>query len=172
MRLRFLIAVALALISSAVFGQTAASATSTVTAKLLTPITLYTTTNMNFGELSMQGAAGGTVALPASTGAPVYTGVNAGGTTSTPTAAVFALGGVGSATCTVGIAPSTVTLTSGRNTMTVGTFTQGVNTGTVGTIPAGGNPTFFVGGTLTVGASQAADTYINNTGFTVTVTYQ
>ncbi|HNW54406.1 MAG TPA: DUF4402 domain-containing protein, partial [Bacteroidales bacterium] len=61
-----------------------------------------------------------------------------------------------------------ITLTSGSNTMTVGTFTS--NPTPTGTLTAG-TQDVFVGATLNVAAGQAAGVYTNATGLVVTVNY-
>ncbi len=64
--------------------------------------------------------------------------------------------------------PSSATLTSGGNTMTVDTFTH--DEGALPKLPSGtGSETFNVGATLNVGAVQAGGTYSGT--FAVTVSY-
>ncbi len=62
--------------------------------------------------------------------------------------------------------PSSATLTSGGNTMTVDTYTD--DAGATPTLP-GGSDTFNVGATLNVGADQAKGSYSGT--FLVTVNY-
>ena len=62
--------------------------------------------------------------------------------------------------------PSSATLTSGANTMTVDTFTH--DSGATPSLVAGSD-TFNVGATLNVGAAQAAGSYSGT--FAVTVNY-
>jgi Mat/Ecp fimbriae major subunit len=70
--------------------------------------------------------------------------------------------------------PATVTLTSGANTMTVGTLTKrygadgtaGVITG-AGAFTAGGIATVLMAGTLNVGIAQASGTYTGTMAVTV-----
>jgi len=74
---------------------------------------------------------------------------------------------LGSSTYSITL-PTTYTITSGANNMTVTTFTSTPSgTGTL----SGGTQTVNVGATLSVAASQAAGTYTNGTGFPVTVNY-
>ncbi len=63
--------------------------------------------------------------------------------------------------------PSSATLTSGANTMTMDTFTH--DAGGTPQLSGSGSDTFNVGATLNVGATQAAGTYSGT--FAVTVNY-
>ncbi len=82
-----------------------------------------------------------------------------------PAAASFDATGASDATYSITL-PSSATLTSGANTMTIDSFTD--DAGASPTLP-GGSDTFNVGATLNVGATQAAGTYSGT--FSVTVNY-
>jgi hypothetical protein len=164
-----MIATALVLIvfSSSSFAQS--SATAIATATIVTPISITKTVDMNFGNVAVQTATGGTVELsPASVRTP------SGGVTlpttalGTVTAASFTVDGQGAYTFAITLPSSALTLTSGSNTMTADTFTSTPDA--VGTLVAG-TKTVTVGATLNVGAAQAAGVYVSETPFTVTVNY-
>lgn len=147
------------------FSQVSANAS--VTVNLITPIAITKTVDMNFGNVAVSGT-GGTVVL-----APAGTRTSTGGVTlpvvaGTVTAASFTVTGLATYTFSISLPSSPITITSGGNNMTVGTFTS--DPATTGTL-SGGTATLNVGATLTVGASQAAGTYTSGTPFTVTVNY-
>lgn len=150
------------------FAQIAANASVSVT--LVTPISISKTTDMNFGNVAVSASLAGTVVLP--TSGPRTTG-GAGGVTlpantGTVSAAAFTVSGQGNYTYTITL-PSSVTITDGTHNMTVNAFTS--NPATTGTLSAGGSQTLLVGATLNVTAGQAAGTYTNATGVSVTVNY-
>ncbi len=158
--------------SAVSFGQVSASASSTAT--IITPIAITKSADLNFGTIAVSPTLGGTVALAASSGIPTRTKGGAGGVTlpavaGTVTAAAFDVTGLASSTYSIGL-PGTITLTGDiSGVMTLGNFISSPSP--TGTLSAGGAQTFYVGGTLNVGAAQAAGTYTNATGLTVTVNY-
>jgi hypothetical protein len=143
----------------------AAVGTGTATATLITPITIAATQALSFGRLDATG--GGTIVI-STAGVRTKTGALTLVTTgSTNTQALFNITGTANSTYAITLPAAAVTLTSGANTMSVGTFTSNP-TGT-GTLSATGTQTINVGATLTVGAAQAAGTYSGT--FSVTVNY-
>lgn len=143
-----------------------ASATATASATIVTPLALTKTTDMSFGNLSVN-ATPGTITLPAAA-APVRT--RTGGVTLMPggtvTAAYFALTGLSGATFSVTLpADGAVTLTGPGAPIVANTFTSSA-TGTL----TGGTENFYVGTTLAIAASQTAGVY-TSAAFTVTVNY-
>ena len=85
------------------------------------------------------------------------------------TAAAFTIEGEGAATYSVTL-PSSVSLAGNGTAMTVATFTSTPGDGALsGNAGAVGTQTLLVGGTLAVGASQAAGSYSGD--FDVTVAY-
>ncbi len=82
-----------------------------------------------------------------------------------PSAATFNVTGASGANYSITL-PSSATLTSGGNTMTVDTYTD--DAGATPTL-VGGSDTFNVGATLHVGATQVSGTYSGT--FAVTVNY-
>ena len=144
------------------------SATATASATIVGPIGIANTANMNFGNVAVSAVAGTVVMTPAAvrstTGGctlPVVTGTVAAG--------AFNVTGAAAYTYAITLPAAATTITFGANTMTVDTWTS-TPSGT-GTLSAGGSQALTVGGTLHVGASQAAGTYISGTPFTVTVNY-
>jgi hypothetical protein len=148
--------------SAASFAQS--SATANATATLVTPIAISKTVDMDFGTLAASGTIGtvvlGTndVATP-SGGASLVSG--------TPTAAQFSVTGEGTSTFDISL-PSSITLTTGTDNLTVDNFVS--NPATTGTLTAGA-ATVKVGATLNVPANAPAGTYTNTTDLTVTVNY-
>lgn len=144
------------------------SATASTSATVITPIAISKTVDMNFGSIAVSPTIAGTVVL-----APAGTRTKSGGVTlpavtGTVTAAAFNVTGLGTSTYSITL-PSTITLNGPASaTMTVNAFAS-TPSGT-GTLTAGAQ-TVQVGGTLNVGAAQAAGTYTNTTDLTVTVNY-
>ncbi|HLO68807.1 MAG TPA: DUF4402 domain-containing protein [Holophaga sp.] len=159
-----LILATLLLAAPAAFAQSP-TATAQASVILYKAITLSKTTDMNFGVVAA-GTTSGTVTLSAA-GART----NAGGATplsgGTVAAAAFAADGQANQTYAITLPASSVTLTSGSDTMTLTGFTSSI--GATGTLSSGGTQSFSVGSTLNVGANQAAGTYTGN--FSVMVAY-
>lgn len=171
-----------ALASAVVLGGTglvgntfAAEATSTATSTVIAPIAITAPVVLSFGKFAP--GAGGSVTI-SNSGARTGSGVILSSTSSTQTAARFDVSGEGSST--YGITHSGVSVLSGP---TVATVVQtmalaktsdltGANV-TSGNVSSGtltfGLQSIYVGGTLTVGASQAAGTYTG--AVTVAVEY-
>jgi Mat/Ecp fimbriae major subunit len=142
----------------------ATSATGQASAVILQAITVTQNTAMNFGDIFQTGGAG-TVTLT-SAGAISGTGFSFYGTT-----AAGQFTAVGSAGAPAVISFSTGdTLTSGGNTIPMGTYTTSVTSPT--TFPGttgSGSLVFTVGATLTIAANQASGNYAGT--YTVTVNY-
>ncbi len=138
-----------------------AQATVDVTATLAAPISISSSGDMDFGTIVPTGTAGTVTVTPAGARSSVDVTLLGG----SPAAAAFDVTGEGNANYSTTL-PSSTTLTSGGNTMTVDTFTDDA-----GANPrlTGGSDTFNVGATLNVGATQAEGTYSGN--FPVTVNY-
>ncbi len=137
-------------------------ATIDVLATLLAPISISTGGDMDFGTMVTTGTAGTVTVTPAGARSSVNVDL-LGGFSS---AASFDVTGDGGANYSITL-PSSATLSSGGNTMTVDTFTD--DAGASPRLPAGGSETFNVGATLNVGATQASGTYSG--AFSVTVNY-
>ncbi len=137
------------------------SDTANVTATILAPISISVGAGMDFGTMGPTGTAGTVTMTPAGARSSVNVDL-VGGTSS---AASFDVTGEGNAGYSITL-PSSTTLTSGANTMTVDTFTD--DTGPNQKL-SGGSDTFNVGATLNVGATQAEGSYSGT--FAVTVNY-
>lgn len=154
----------LAVFAACALGATgsalAANATSTSSATVVTPIQITSVANLAFGKFAAPAA--GSVTISTSGARTIGGGVVAvsGGTLA---AARFDVTGDSGATYSIALS-GTTTLTSGSDTMafaTVSDLTAGnATTGNVtsGTL-TGGAQSIYVGGVLTVGASQPAGTY-------------
>ncbi len=143
----------------------AADATATATATVATALGIAKTVDMSFGTIA-GGATTGTVVL-ATDGTRTTTGGTSVLSGSPGAAASFNVTGEGANTYSITL-PASVTLNSGGNSMTAGTFVS--LPATTGTLTAGAQ-TLLVGATLTLGSSQATGTYLSTTPFTVTVNY-
>lgn len=153
-------------LSAAAMAQV--SATATASATIVGPIGITNTANMNFGNVAVSTVAGTVVMTPAAVRSTTG-GCTLPAVTGTVAAAAFNVTGAASYTYAITLPAVATTITSGGNTMTVGTWTS-TPSGT-GTLSAGGSQALTVGATLNVGASQAAGTYVSGTPFTVTVNY-
>ena len=160
-------------------GNTMTVTNATANATMITPINLVQTAGVNLNFGSVVGSVAGTVILlPAGTGAPTYsTGLlGYAGSGATPTAASFTVSGNKSASYNLTLPSTPLTLVgpSGSTAMTVtamttnlGSLTSGSLTSNLGTT---GSILFYIGGTLNVGASQAAGAYLS-APFEVKVNY-
>lgn len=169
MRKRNLVLLCLAAIGTLAAASASAQANSATTsanatARIVTPIAISKTADMNFGDVVAGGSAG-TVVLT-SAGARSATGGATLGNGSAVAAAAFNVTGQASATYAITL-PASATVTSGANNMTVNTFTS--NPSGTGALSGGGSQALSVGATLNVGASQATGTYTGS--FSVTVAY-
>jgi Mat/Ecp fimbriae major subunit len=159
-------AIAGATVAAIGLGSTAAyaapvSASATARAQILRQITLTNTSDLDFGTI-VSGAAGSTVVVTGAGARTCGAGLTCTGTT---TGANFNIVGTNNAVVTV-TGSNSVSLTSGANTMSASL----VRSGTAVTLSATGTGSVQVGGTLTVGATQADGAYTGT--FSVTVDYQ
>ena len=139
----------------------AADATGTATSTVVAPITIAAGDDLAFGSLAPTASAG-TVVL-STAGARTNTNVDLL-TGSTVTAATFTVGGGASAAYSITL-PTTATLTSGGNNMTVNNFVH--SAGGSPTVDGSGSGPIQVGATLNVGANQAAGAYTGTYQVTV-----
>ena len=152
----------------------AAAATSTATSTVIVPIAITAPAALSFGRFAH--GTGGSVTI-SNSGVRTSSGVVLSSTSSVQTAARFDVTGDGSATYGITHSGAAVLSDSAStpNTMalvTTSDLTGGnVTTGNVatGTLTAGGTQSIFVGGTLTVSATQVAGTYTG--AVTLTVEY-
>ncbi|UFS71141.1 DUF4402 domain-containing protein [Geomonas sp. RF6] len=130
----------------------AASATAAANGKVIVPIQILKTGDLNFGSFL---AGAGTVVVD-NAGARTKTGAVALASSGTaPSAAAFDISGEPSATYSISV-PATLDLMNGANKM-VATLTN--NIGTTGTLSAGGTQTLNIGGSLAVADGQASGAY-------------
>ncbi len=176
---RLLVAAGLVAGATGAFAQSSATATGTATANVIRPITLAASRDLAFGNVVPGAALGTLVIAGTSAGAQSVTGgvTQPGSQKGTVSSAQFDVAGEGAYTYTITIPTAAVTIGDGGSTpdtMTVDTWTSsiavtagaGLLNGTAGTA---GSQTFFVGGTLNVGANQAPGAYTGT--FSVTVAY-
>lgn len=142
-----------------------AQATATATATIVAPITIARTADMSFGNIIADADGGTVVLVPA--GTRTLNGLTSPSIQGTIANASFTVTGLDGATYSISL-PATHTINSGGNSMIVDTFSSDPSgTGLL----TGGTQILNVGATLNVGLNQAAGTYTNAAGFTVTVNY-
>ncbi len=137
------------------------SDTANVDITVLAPISISSSGDMDFGTMVTTGTAGTVTVTPAGARSSVNVDLLGG----VPSAASFDVTGASGANYSITL-PSSATLSSGGNTMTIDTFNH--DAGATPTL-VGGSDTFNVGATLHVGATQASGTYSGT--FSVTVNY-
>lgn len=150
----------------------AASATTTSTATVIQPIAIAKSADLVFGDFAR--GAGGTVTV-ATDGTRTASGPILSTAGATPTAAKFDVTGNADSTYSISISPAAALTDSvSTETMSLSVFNDltagGATSGTVtsGTLTSGAQ-SIYLGGELTVGATQAAGTYTGDV--TVTVEY-
>lgn len=163
-----LILAALVMLVSASAASAQATASATATATIVTPISITKTVDMNFGNVAVQAATGGTVVLTPAGIRSTTGGVTLPAVTGTVAAASFTVNGEGTYTYAITLPSSALTISSGANTMSVNAFTS--TPSATGTLTAG-TQTLNVGATLNVAAAQASGVYVSGTPFNVTVNY-
>ena len=157
----------IAIAGFAVTSNAQVSATATASATIITPIAISKTANLNFGNLSVSPTIAGTIVLTPGGVRNAAGGVTLPAVTGTVSAASFTVTGLGTSTFAITL-PGTIVLTDGTHNMNLGSFTS--TPSSTGTLAAG-SAIVTVGGTLSVAAGQAANTYTNTTDLTVTVNY-
>jgi hypothetical protein len=162
----FALTIAMFSLTISTFAQV--SATATTSANIITPIAITKTVDMNFGNIAVSPTVAGTVVLVPAGTRTATGGVTLPAVAGTVTAASFAVTGLGTSTYAITL-PGSITLNgTPSGTMTLGTF---VSTPSGTGVLSAGAQTLLVGGTLIVGAGQAAGVYTNTTNMTVTVNY-
>ncbi len=131
-------------------------------AKVITPIMLMAWEEMEFGTIAPDALASGQVTVGPIAGRTCASNLTC---LSAYRAAKFSVTGQADALYAISI-PSSITLSSGANTMLVDTL---IPTHTVGTL-TNGYDEFMIGATLHVGANQSTGAYVG--GYVVTVEYQ
>lgn len=157
--LRAALAVALA---AAAVSSYAVEGVAGATATVIAPIAINNAVDLNFGKFAP--GTGGSITV-STDGTPSSTGI-VRSTTVAPTAARFDVTGDANATYAITYTGTSTTLSDGgTNSMALAIFSDldagGVTSGSAssGTLSGTGAQSIYVGGTLTVGATQAAGTY-------------
>ena len=169
------IAIAIAMFGFATSSFAQASTTASASAKIITPITIASTANLEFGNIALISGAAGTVEISAdAAGTRTENGVQLNGVTGTVNAAKFEITGETGIFYTITM-PSTLELvTNGGDTdtekMAIALTGSRDLTGVAISATALEND-FYIGGTLTVKASQAAGDYHTASNFEVSVNY-
>jgi hypothetical protein len=145
-------------------GQ-AVTAIASASATIVTPIAITNTQAMLFGNIAV-GTSAGSVTLDYADARTKTGGVTLPAATGTVKTALFTVTGDGTNTFSIGF-PASINLSDGTHTMALApSCEQGASS-----VLAGGTAVLKFGGTLTVGASQAAGAYVNSTDLVVTVNY-
>jgi hypothetical protein len=163
--------IALAIVMLAFTASTFAQVTATATASavVITPLAITKNVDMHFGRLAVNAVAGD-IELSAEAAA---TRTESGGVTliagaPVHTAARFTVTGLDGLTFDVTLPAGSTSLDdNASHTMTVDSWTTDVTN----PVTISGSTVFYVGGTLNVGANQAAGTYTSDIPFTITVNY-
>jgi len=158
----------LALISGTTFAQNSADAKAEVNAQIVSPITLASTQNLNFGSI-VKTTAGGTVILHPKTGKRSYSDSKMEVNSSSFAIAMFDVSIEDNYTYSVTITNTSLTSTvSGAVDMPLA-FTHSFDP-TSNVSSGNTKDSFGVGGELTVNANQLAGAYTGEAA--VTVTYE
>jgi len=165
-----LIALAIIFVTLGVTARAQVSATATATATIVTPIAITKTVDMNFGNVAVHPSNPGTVVLATDDSRTATGGVTLPATAGTVSAASFTVEGEAGYTYSITLPASALTITRSGGTETMAVDTWVSNPSLTGTL-TGGSQQLDVGATLNVGGGQQAGTYVNASGFTVTVNY-
>jgi hypothetical protein len=144
----------------------AQTASATVSATIIQPITISKTVDMNFGNAIVDATTGTIVLTPAGTRSTTGGVSFLTATPGTVTAASFEVTGGVNATYAITLPAAAITNKGGDN-MTVDNWT----TDATGLLNGIGKEIFNVGATLHVSANQVSGTYLSTIPFTVTVNY-
>lgn len=142
-------------------GANAATQTATAEVRIITAVTLTQNVGLDLGVVAAS-AAGGTVTLPNTSNTRTCAGVTCVGTASR---GQFTVGGTTTGFVVLVNTPLTTTLTGAGTAMNLA-----LSPSLVSFTSTGAAQTFFVGGTLAVGANQAAGTYTGT--YNVSADYQ
>ncbi len=147
-----------------------ATATASVSANVIAPVSLAKTVDMNFGNAAVAVGAGGTVVLnPASSRSTTGAGVTLPATAGTVSAASFTVSGAPNYTYAITLPSSAVISGPASSSMTVASFTSSPSA--TGLLSVSGTQILTVGASLSVSAGQHSGTYTNATAVPVTVNY-
>ena len=156
--------VALATVGIASGASAQTTATANADAEILAALSINVNPALNsldFGTVAIGNIGAPAALVVPAAASPTITGcggqVICGGTATAPQ---FTIDGQPAEVVDITI-PATVTLTSGANSMTVGSFTTSLG-GTQATLDGAGDASFYLGGTLTIAPTQAAGVYTGN----------
>ncbi len=158
--------------TAAAVAQSTATTFAATNARVITPITITKTVDvdMNFGNL-VATAAGGDIVLSTDGSRTGPVAILAGTQNGTIAAASFKVDGEADFTFDIAL-PADPFLVSNDDTepatMSVGTFVSSLDATSTLTL---GTATLLVGATITMGANQASGTYDNENELVVTVNY-
>jgi hypothetical protein len=159
---------ALLVVSLGAHAQTSASANASASAKIIQPITVTKNLDLAFGTL----VTGAGSAVVSNTGSRSVTGAVTALSSTTPSQAQFAIGGEAAQSISVTV-PSTITISSGANNLTITTSNDmsgsAASQTLSGTYPGNGSLTVNVGGSLPLTASTPTGSYTGS--FTVSASY-
>ncbi|MGD8420406.1 MAG: DUF4402 domain-containing protein [Gammaproteobacteria bacterium] len=141
----------------------AATETATVTANVISTLSLTNQSGLAFGDIAASNVAGSVVLSP--NGSRISTGGASINSTVAGGPAVFDVQGDPNAVYAVTLPVSVVLSTVGGNTMSVENFTS--LPAATGLTDSGGQQTLFVGGTLNVGNNQGFGSYTGIMSVTV-----
>jgi hypothetical protein len=164
-----LIALFVLLSGSSITVSAQVTASATGTAKVITPIQMSNSGDLNFGIISVNPSSAGTVILTPDNVRSATGGVTLPVAVGTFNSASFEVSGISSSTYAITLPPTACIISNGSNSITVDKFTS-TPSGT-GALSNGGSQTINVGATLNVSAGQVAGTYTNGTGFPIKVNY-
>ncbi len=151
-----------------------ANVNTTAGAKIVAPITIAKTSDLQFGTMAVLAGLPGTCILSTQGARTATGGVNLSAQTPTTANAAYTVGGAINTTYAITL-PSTITVTNGTaaqdmtiNALLSRTASAGAD-GLTGTLNGSGADSFTIGGTLNVAAGQPAAVYSGT--FNVTVAY-
>jgi hypothetical protein len=167
----FAVAILFSGVSVMASAQNNATQAATASAKIVAPLTLVKSADLNFGTIATSNAVG-TVTVPATSGsqASATGGASMVASSLSQTGpAVFAITGESDQTFKLNVKTGDViTLANGDETMDVTLSIPGF-TATANTL-TGGTRTLYIGGSLAVGANQVSGSYSKT--FDVTIAYE
>lgn len=146
----------------------AAGLNGSLIASVFRPIAMAKTSDLSFGRVVRPPSGGATISIAAATGARTTT---AGGLVSTPTPsrAAFTITGEGAQTVSIAV-PTSFSMTSGANTLTVTTATNAAGAPALsGALGASGTYSFGVGGSVAITSATPPAAYTGS--FSVTAQY-
>lgn len=160
--------VALAAAASPVYAQSSATTSANATTRIIQAISISKTADMAFGNVVKPSSGNGTYTIGNGADTLSVSGTGAAAASGTTSRAKFTVTGEGAQTFAITV-PSTMTMTSGANNVTVN-LTTAASTGSLsGSLGSSGTASVNVGGNFTIANTQASGDYTGS--FNVTVAY-